>query len=149
MSGEVQDTVEFRILTIDSSEYDEYLALRNEVLRKPLGLEFTPEEMLREPSCIHIAGYLANNLCMTLALVPEGAKLKMIQVATKPGLERRGIGSAALAFCERYCLERGIREIYCHARETAIPFYLRSGYVTEGENYILVGIPHVTMRKRF
>ena len=140
--------VVFRLIELESADYLEYLSLRNEVLRKPLGLVFTEEEMKREPDCIHIGGYVGEELCMTIALVPEEQKAKMIQVATRPGYERRGIGSLGLKFCDNYCRQLNVGEVYCHARETAIPFYLKNGYVTEGDKYLLVGITHITMRKK-
>ena len=35
-----------------------------------------------------------------------------------------------------------------HAREAAVPFYERLGYLSEGEPFDEVGLPHRAMRKR-
>ena len=41
-----------------------------------------------------------------------------------------------------------MHEVSLHARETAIGFYARLGYVPEGERYLENGIPHLTMRRQ-
>ena len=51
-------------------EYDEAVRLRYEVLRRPLGLEYTPEQLAAEYSDIHLAafdasGRLVGYLCLT------------------------------------------------------------------------------------
>lgn len=43
--------------------------------------------------------------------------------------------------------ERGDREVVLHAQRHAESFYLRAGFVPEGEAYEEAGIPHITMRQ--
>ena len=43
--------------------------------------------------------------------------------------------------------ERGDREVVLHAQRHAESFYLRAGFVAEGEAYEEAGIPHITMRQ--
>lgn len=43
--------------------------------------------------------------------------------------------------------ERGDREVVLHAQRHAESFYLRAGFVPEGEVYEEAGIPHITMRQ--
>lgn len=43
--------------------------------------------------------------------------------------------------------ERGDREVVLHAQSHAESFYLRAGFVPEGEVYEEAGIPHITMRQ--
>lgn len=137
----------FKIIPFASAEYDEAVSLRQEILRKPLGLTFTQEELEKEKYHIHIAGFLEKELCVTAVLVPEGNTCKMQRVATKASLQNRGFGSALLAFCEAFAKEQGYASIYCHARSTAVPFYLKNHYVLEGEPFDEDGIPHHKMRK--
>jgi len=58
-----------------------------------------------------------------------------------------GIGSKLVDFCEAYALEKRYQSIHCHAREYAVPFYTKKGYIPEGEYFIEVNIPHLHMRK--
>jgi predicted GNAT family N-acyltransferase len=46
---------------------------------------------------------------------------------------------------EKRAGELGAAKMILHARESAIPFYLRLGYRVEGEPFVEVGIPHRAM----
>ena len=46
-----------KILEFQSPEYDRMVSLRYDVLRKPLGLEFTPEELARDTHDILIGAF--------------------------------------------------------------------------------------------
>lgn len=140
-------SITFRIIKHGSSEYQKALSLREEILRKPLGLSLTSEERVRDNKHVHIAGFLDGDLCATAVLMPEGDRLKMRQVAVKEDHQGKGFASAMLKFCEEYALSNGFKEIYCHARETAISFYLKNHYLAEGELFIETTIPHLKMRK--
>lgn len=146
--SEITDKIYFTIVDYGSDEYKKSVALREAVLRKPLGLIFTEEELSLEEKHIHIAGFLGQELCATAVLVPKKNELKMQRVAIKKELQDKGIGSALTAFCEEYAKQHGYHAIYCHARGTAIPFYLKNQYLLEGDPFNEDGIPHHIMRKR-
>ena len=122
-------TTRFQIIDYGSDAYQKSVALREEILRAPLGLSFLPEELELEKEHVHIAGFLRDDLCATAVLVPEGNAMKMQRVAIKEGFQNQGIGSALMAFCEEYARKLGYRSIYCHARKTAIAFYLKNNYL--------------------
>jgi predicted GNAT family N-acyltransferase len=142
-----KDKIYFNVIDYGSDEYKKSVALREEILRKPLGLFFTQEELSLEKEHIHIAGFLGQELCATAVLVPDDKDLKMQRVVTKVHLQGKGIGSALLRFCESYAKKQGYASIYCHARGAAIPFYLKNQYILEGEPFDEEGIPHHKMRK--
>jgi predicted GNAT family N-acyltransferase len=48
---------------------------------------------------------------------------------------------------EKEAEKRRIGEIALHARETAVGFYEKLGYVVSGERFTEVGIPHWYMQK--
>jgi predicted GNAT family N-acyltransferase len=131
-----------------SPEYEATLALRREVLRTPLGLDFSQEELDREQSDFHLACYENSELVGCLILVPqENGVIKMRLVAVAASAQRRGIGRALNAFAEKLASERGFRDVTLHARVTAAPFYEKMGYERQGEEFTEVTIPHVAMRK--
>jgi ribosomal protein S18 acetylase RimI-like enzyme len=140
-------SITFKIIEHGSTEYQNALSLREDILRKPLGLSYTLEEREGDKEHIHIVGFLDGEVCVTAVLVPEEDRLKMRQVAVKEDYQGKGFASAMLEFCEEYAHSNGFEEIYCHARETAIPFYLKNHYLAEGEPFIETTIPHLKMRK--
>ena len=142
----MNNRIHFKIITFGGDEYKKSVALREELLRNPSGLSFASEG-LELKNDIHIAGFLGQELCATAVLVLEGDVLRMQRVATKSHLQNKGIGSTLLTFCEGYAQKHGYKSIYCHAKGTAISFYLKNKYVEEGEPFEEYGIPHQKMRK--
>ena len=110
-------------------------------------LSLTLEELELEKEHIHIAGFLGQELCATAVLVPEGNTTKMQRVAIRSSFQNKGIGSLMMTFCEDYAREKGYGSVYCHARGTAIPFYLKNQDALEGNPFEEDGIPHHKMRK--
>jgi dihydrofolate reductase/predicted GNAT family N-acyltransferase len=144
---ESQDKIHFKIIDYGSDDYKKAVALREEILRKPLGLFFTKEELEMEKEHVHIAGFLGQEMCATAVLVPDGEEMKMQRVALKASFQGKGIGSSLMRFCEEYAVKHGFKSIYCHARGTAIQFYQKNQYVLEGKPFDEDGIPHRKMRK--
>jgi predicted N-acetyltransferase YhbS len=144
--------LEFAQIDHNSSRYRDLVKLRRRVLRMPLGLDYTPQQLAKEEAETHIAAYLDGELvaCVILAAVEksDGAVVQLRQMAVDPGHQGRGIGAQVIAFAEKLAAEKGYREIILHARETATPFYERSGYVATGEIFMEVTIPHRTMVKQ-
>ena len=145
--SETKDKIIFRVIDFGSDAYRQSVSLREEILRKPLGLTFTMEELELEKEHIHIAGFLGQELCATAVLVSDGDSTKMQRVAIKSSFQNKGIGSLMMAFCEEYAREHGYKSVYCHARGTAIPFYLKNQYALEGDSFDEDGILHHKMRK--
>ena len=71
----------------------------------------------------------------------------MQRVAVREDLQSQGIASKMIVFCEDYGRENGYEEIYCHARETAVAFYRKNRYLSEGDIFLETTIPHLKMRK--
>ena len=132
-----------------SERYRELVALRRRILRTPLGLDFTAEQLAAERADIHIAAYLEGELvgCVVLTAV-DGSTVKLRQMAVVPDLQGRGLGARIVAFAERRAAERGCRQIILNARESAVRFYEHAGYAVTGEVLTEVTIPHLRMVKR-
>ena len=139
----------FRAVPHGSPEYTETIALRDEVLRRPLGLEFSPELLGAEAADFHLACYSQDgDLLGCLILTPEdNATVRMRQVAINPALQRSGIGTALVHYSETFALQHGYTLMTMHAREQAVPFYERLGYVVYGDRFEEVTIPHWKMKK--
>ncbi|HMP32641.1 MAG TPA: GNAT family N-acetyltransferase, partial [Saprospiraceae bacterium] len=144
--------VHFMVSIIDfgSAEYDEAFTLRDKILRKPLGMEYTLEDLKGEEDNIHIAYFENGNIIGYLQLKPiQDQGIKMRQVAVDDQHQGKGIGKALVTFSENWCKNKAKSYIELHARDVAIPFYLKCGYSIEKEAFEEVGIPHRYMIKRF
>lgn len=138
------------IALFKSKEYEEAVALRYEVLRKPLGLTYTPEQLAEEETEWHVVAVEDGKVVGVLLLKKiSDTKLKMRQFAVADAYQGQGIGSALVAFAEDFAIENGFSTIVLNARMTAVPFYKRLGYEVEGEEFVEVGIPHLRMLKSF
>lgn len=128
--------------------YEEAVALRYEVLRRPLGLTYSAEQLRAEAGSLHVAAYEGERLLGYLNLLPQPERaLKMRQVAVSPALQRGGVGTALIAYAEALARREGYAVITLSARESAVPFYVRLGYVIEGERFEEVTLPHFKMYK--
>jgi GNAT superfamily N-acetyltransferase len=137
-------------IAFGTPEYDEAVRLRYAVLREPLGLDFTAEQLAEEYKDTHLGIYLPNGrlagyLCFTQL---SDLEYKMRQVAIDPAYQKHGIGTQLVAAAEQYALDQGIAAISMHARDTAVPFYLRLGYRQEGPQFEEVSIPHFKLVKQ-
>lgn len=140
--------ITFEVIEHNSKVYHNAVNLREVVLRKPLGLRFFPEELEKEKDHIHIVGIRGDEVVATTVLVPEGDACKMQRVVVKSELQNQGIGIKMMRFCEKGASQRGFKEIYCHARDTAVQFYLKNHYVSDGDYFLEDTIPHLKMRKK-
>jgi N-acetylglutamate synthase-like GNAT family acetyltransferase len=140
--------MEYKVADFASPEQLASIELRLRVLRWPLGLDFTPEQLAAEVHDLHLIALDNENLVACLVLTPQSSSvIKMRQVAVEPELQGKGVGTALVAFSERVAREKGYSRMVLHARDTAVPFYLRLDYEIEGEPFEEVTIPHRKMAK--
>jgi predicted GNAT family N-acyltransferase len=131
-----------------STDYEAEVALRDAVLRRPLGLRFSPEQLAAEGDSLHLLAWDGEALVGCLMLTPrEAGVIQMRQVAVRPDQQGSGIGRLLSAEAERKAHELGFTRMVLHARDTAVGFYARLGYQTEGDPFTEIGIPHQEMAK--
>ncbi len=132
-----------------SPSYDELIFLRDLLLRKPIGLEFSPEDLSVEYSSTHFAAYSLHDVLLgTLVMKPlDEGQIKMRQVAVFPEYQKKGVGQLMVAASEDFSKENGFKEIVLSARVPAVPFYEKLGYEVVSDMYTEVGIDHYKMRK--
>ncbi len=139
---------EFRKIIFGSEEYRQSLKLREQILRIPLGLKLTPQELERDKRDLHLGGFKGEQLiaCLVLSKL-SSQRMKMRQVAVLEELQCQGVGAKLVKFSEEIALENKIFEMELSARATALKFYLRQGYLAQGESYSEQNIPHIKMFK--
>ena len=137
-----------RTLAHGSPDYDAAVALRRQILRTPLGLDFTPEQLAGEDEDTHLAAVSGDRIVATVVLSPyDGETLKLRQMAVDPAFQGSGVGAQLLLAAEDHARLEGKTRIVLAARVTAEGFYARHGYVREGDVFTEVTIPHIWMTK--
>lgn len=132
-----------------SKEYKQMVALRMEILRKPLGLSFTEEELANEKNDILIGAFDEDKIlaCCLLTQV-DNATIKLRQMAVQNNLQGKGIGASIMSFAETVARDKGYKKLMMHARNTAIGFYEKFDFRVKGNEFIEVNVPHHVMEKR-
>lgn len=149
MSLTAPGPIDYRVIAHGTPAYRETVSLRYRILREPLGLSFTDEQLAGEATDMHITATQDGRLLGCLVLTPrEQGVVQMRQVAVDPNVQGQGIGRGLVTTSEDVARGRGFTTMILHARESAVPFYLRLNYEVVGEPYEEVTLPHLTMEKR-
>ena len=131
-----------------SPEYIKMIDLRNQILRKPLGLTFTNEELENEKNEILIAAFEEDEILGCCVLCPiENERFRLRQMAVKDDVQGKGIGASIMSFAETIAKDKGYKYMLMHARDSAIGFYEKFGYKVIGTPFIEVNLPHHIMEK--
>ncbi len=137
-----------KIIDYGTAEYRQMLKLRDDVLRKPLGLKFTPEELEKEKHNLLIAAYEDDQMlgcCMLVEQDPQTVRLR--QMAVLNPLQGKGLGRVLMQFAENLARDRGYKKIVMHARKNSLGFYEKIGYKKKGDEFVELTIPHFIMEK--
>lgn len=137
-----------KIIDYGTPEYHQMVKMRYDILRKPLGLKFSEDEMEEEKENLFIAAYEDEQIlgcCMIVKLDPHKARLR--QMAVLNNLQGKGIGRALIQFAENIARDHGYRIMSMHARKPTIAFFEKMGYVVTSDEFIEITIPHVEMEK--
>lgn len=140
----------FQTCRVGSTEYEQTLLLRDQVLRKPIGLTLSADDVKHDAEKIHFGAFIRNELigCVIIQDIGESS-FKISQMAIADEHQGKGLGSQLLAYAESECQARGGQKVVLNARQYAAGFYQRSGYVKSSDEFISVGLPHFVMEKRF
>ena len=132
-----------------TKEYRQMVALRNEILRKPLGLSLIKEELDKEKNDILIGAFEEDKMlgCCLLTRVDD-SNIRLRQMAVQNNLQGKGIGASMLNFAENIARDAGFKNIVMHARKTALHFYEKLGYKITSDEFEEITIPHYLMEKK-
>ncbi len=131
-----------------TKEYQQMIALRYQILRQPLGLSFSTEELEKEKENLLIAAFDDDDMLGCCMLTPiNNQTLQIRQMAVQNNLQGKGIGASLMSFIENLARDKGYKCLMMHARNTAIGFYEKFGYKVMGNEFIEVDVPHHVMEK--
>jgi predicted GNAT family N-acyltransferase len=141
--------IRFRKIDFKSTDYESECALRDEVLRRPLGLSLYDEDLSVESGQLHFGLFdTADVLRACVIAVPVRVQeVKIRQMAVQNGSQGQGLGRRILHDLEENLAKQGVVCFGLHARKTAIGFYEKLAYAVAGDEFVEVGVPHVKMCK--
>ena len=123
--------------------------LREEVLRRPLGLSLANEDLSAESAHLHFGLFAPDgDLLACLIATPLAAgTFRLRQMAVHPQHQRQGLGRQLIQDVEPALAALGCTKLVLHARLTAVGFYSKLGYEVTGPQFTEVGLPHLKMEK--
>jgi hypothetical protein len=142
--------VSLAVVPFGSSAYEDMKAMRERVLRAPLGLRLSAYDTQGEEAQLHIAAIDRSGVVRgTVLLSPiseEAMQLRQMAVADE---ERgNGLGRKLVAFAEGVAREARRKRIELNARISVQGFYEKLGYAIDGSAFIdRLNIPTVRMKK--
>lgn len=140
--------MQIRQIEYNSEDYKNELKLRDEVLRKPLGMNLNNDNLTADKIDVHFGAFVKSTLIGVLILTkisPDDVKMRQVAVAEK--WRAKTIGSQLVFFAEQYARNKGYKTMQLNARKTAVAFYEKLGYEKISEEFLEINIPHYKMRK--
>ena len=132
-------------------EYRQYYDLRWRILcapwHQPRGIERDPSD----ETSIHLMAINDDGTVLGAGRLHfnTSAEAQIRYMAIETAHQRKGIGACLLQALERQAATSGATEVVLNARDTALAFYRKHGYLMEGPGHLLFdSIAHVKMRKR-
>lgn len=137
-----------KIIATQHPLYPEVLQLRDEVLRKPLGMSIHEDDLSDEINQTIFVAIDEDTLKGCLLMKQINAEVvKLRQMAVDTAFQGQQIGKKLMDAAEVFAQQRGIASIELHARKYAEGFYEKCGYTVSGAIFTEVGIPHILMTK--
>jgi ribosomal protein S18 acetylase RimI-like enzyme len=122
--------------TIDHDYYRQALALRNKVLRKPIGKDIYNENLSIEKDNDFYAILFDNKIIATFSIFAEAPQIAHLTAfAVDYDFQRQGIGSKLLNYAIEDLKSKDFKQIKVNARATAHSFYQKNGFVGLGGKY--------------
>ena len=141
-------SLEIKRITQTEPAYQDMLHLRNEVLRKPLGLSLWDDDLSKDDGDLLFVAMEDDKMvgCVILKMLGNEA-MKLRAMAVRPQLQGAGIGRMLVQEAEKTAIAMGYKYIEMYARVVAIPFYEKLGYNITSDEFIEVTVPHRKMKK--
>lgn len=136
-------------ITSKDTRYQGVWDLREEVLRRPLGMSLKNEDLSKDHEDVIFIAEEEDKVIGCLMLHDTGNGIMQFrQMAVYDEWQGKGIGRQLMLAAEQYCVQQGYSSITLHARSVAVGFYKGLGYAVDGDEFAEVGIPHYIMNKK-
>jgi GNAT superfamily N-acetyltransferase len=126
--GEMRDFA-LREVVFGSDGYKQTLAIRDAVLRKPIGMELRAKDTAFDPGDFHFAAFDGAVAVGCVLFTPrENGVIQLRQMAVLGSHRGRDIGTQLVRLAERISVERGFATVETRAWKSAEGFYRKLGY---------------------
>jgi len=141
--------MKLREIQYGSDEYVQEKALREAVLRTPLGLVLTEDDIKDDPYSTHFGAFNASNeLIACILLHPIDINTAQLrQMAVQSSIQKQGLGRSLVEYFEKQAMLHHYRVIQLNARITAQGFYEKLGYTPVDQPFTHMTLPHIKMQK--
>ena len=142
---------ELRTIVYGTPEYAATLALRNKVMRIPLGLNIYNEDFSCEAASTVIGIFDGDTLLATGTMSCPDGQYKIDYLCVDFDLQGTGLGGRMLEHFEGIVRAAGCKKLVLDARLTAQAFYESHGFIPVGEVFVMAIAPvdHIAMEKHF
>ncbi|MEM9479830.1 MAG: GNAT family N-acetyltransferase [Verrucomicrobiota bacterium] len=138
----------FRVVEFGSGSYEDAWQLREELLRKPLGMRFTLETREADREKMHCVAEADDHVvAVVLVGTNEDGTAQAGSVAVQEDWQGKGVGLTLMKFAEQVAADKGAYRMTLDARVNVLGFYRKLGYRECGPEFEKVGIPHRRMEK--
>jgi GNAT superfamily N-acetyltransferase len=104
-------------------------------------------EMDEDAEGYHFGAFKDNRLVAIVSLFKRGDDFQFRKFAVSPIVQSMGIGSELLKYITTFAVNEGGTRLWCNARLTAIPFYLKNGFTQTGEFFSKNGFDYEILEK--
>jgi GNAT superfamily N-acetyltransferase len=131
-------------------EWAEYYQLRYNVLRAPWNQPVGSERNEGDETALHFACFEENTIIGVGRLDYMSATIAQVRfMAVAGNRQGEGIGKKLMLHMEEIAIASGRTLLILHAREIALPFYQKLGYMMTEKSHLLFGeIQHYLMSKK-
>ncbi len=145
----INDKIKIQLIIFGTAKYDDELILREETLKKPLGISIYDEDLSSENLDYHIGAYYEEALVGIIILTKiNDEEIKMRQLGVTESLRGKGIAESLILYSEELIKNLGFSKIVLNAREKVVRLYEKLGYHVIGDSFLEVTIPHFKMQKQ-
>lgn len=126
---DVGGRIEVREVVFGSDLYRALLTIREEVLRKPIGMTLRDKDTATDHAEFHIAAFDGDRAvgCVVLKPLGEGV-IQLRQMAVVTSHQGRNIGAQLVRYAESFSWSQGFTAIETRAWRSAQGFYEKLGY---------------------
>lgn len=111
--------------------------------------EITEMELADDFEGTHFGLYFNHELTAVVSLFVKDGMAQFRKLAVLPSKQRNGLGKLLLQYVIDYCKQQPVKLLWCNARVSAVGFYEKFGFVTEGEPYQRNQLDYIKMQLIF
>jgi len=140
--------ITYRQITTTDQEYDQEKVLRKRMLRDPLGLPLSEQDIRDDDKQVHIVALNDTGDvvgCVLVLFIGDSARIRQMAVAGQ--FQGKGIGTELLRRAEESIVDHNMHTAILHARVSVRCFYEQRGYIATSGFFTEVTIPHIEMKK--